>query len=979
MITIKNPTCIIGIGGSGYLITSHMKSLIRKEYGELPDCIKFLCIDFDRAENNKKQYKKLFNEDSTLNAHADESAEWIRISSGRDINYERSIREAQPNADLRYFETDPGKKDNLLNLIGGFDLSEGAGQKRILGKFGIAYYTNYERILDKIKQVIFPLETEMVSGQENSDTISILLVNSFAGGAGAGMFLEVLFMISQLEINKKVEIITFNILPDVFLKNYGGNIFKELVEPNAYAAVTELEYIYNYLYEFKPTNHRRVLMTRDFLPKANFIINNQVYNGATVDFKSMIYSTANTMINLVLAGNGLNSQWSNFQQNMAGSVKGKNRTFCSLGYAEIIFDMERLKQYTIASILSKALRHYNGLSGADNCTNIKESLKVYIDDPARYLLHEDVWDSLAKVEEKCQVYATKKTFKDLISKIEEKKSDFEKEVNTTIERKQKDEVILDKVKDFLNKISTSTFDQSEINEKLNELIKELKGAKIDIEKDTQWSDEWEEYQHKYTRTLSEIIQVPKKYKRFWGGIKSTFFKDYLPQKIKSIERLIKNSKELLLKKQIYIIYNKQIDSAIEYIKDNKIENTHYSKLRWINQNKNIPELRKNDHNVILLESYFKTFVDKKIEEDRNINKDIIEKYLSSDEPFEHVAQQTLAMQLLSELDAENVSQLKNRLSQDQVQEVLRKVNELMHPLWNRENEHIIGNGSSSTGKLIRFKRVEAPANKEGTIEDFWGKDHFVIKEGDIIPSRNRHRQNFINLELGLPAFQIKSMNKYKNTFEDVLEKEGNKDVSVQYFAYNEIRQKVLNDEVGIFIFQDENEVANFNRAIDCWAFGWASGIIFKNQRRIKIHVSDKFKPDSKEDISKVENGVYDAFKDFGQTADLLKIFNAFKKNQVLLSDIEAQLNIKKGNAREYLQVIAESFAPTSPEEQMQKFRTNKKPYAQLSDEEKQLINKEESALKIGCEEFASEKKVNINFYPEFDETTRHSYFRLKLL
>ena len=61
MATIKNPTLILGLGGTGFLTASKIKSVSQQIFQDNhPDSLSFLCIDFDKSENNINQYGKVF-------------------------------------------------------------------------------------------------------------------------------------------------------------------------------------------------------------------------------------------------------------------------------------------------------------------------------------------------------------------------------------------------------------------------------------------------------------------------------------------------------------------------------------------------------------------------------------------------------------------------------------------------------------------------------------------------------------------------------------------------------------------------------------------------------------------------------------------------------------------------------------------------------------------------------------------------------
>ncbi|MCB0537473.1 MAG: hypothetical protein KDE33_08085 [Bacteroidetes bacterium] len=983
MANIKNPTLIIGLGGTGFHCISRVKSFIKEEFNTIPSGIKFLGVDFDSVENNKNQYKKIFKGvESILDASGDISNEWIRISSGRDVDYELSIRMPQENADLRYFENDETKKNVLLNTIGGFDLSVGAGQKRVLGKIGISYSTNYDRVKGKIEDAIRPLETVNIEGNLNWDTISILLVNSFSGGAGAGMFLDILFMLNNLSVaGKNIEILTFNFLPDVFLNGLSTNIFKNLVEPNTYAAITELEHIYSNVSEFRPTNHRNSLESTKTLPKANFLINQGSYNGAKMSLKSMIYSTSKTMFNLVLAGNGLDTQWSNFQAHMSGNIKGKNRIFCSLGYSEIVFDIEKLKQYSISSILKKAWDNYNNYNLEPTTKKsfditVLENFKInYRENLLTNNKNDKSFGELYQDINFSQPSASKKAFARLKETIQQCKTDFENEILDTVRVCYESSKVLNLIDAEKEKIRISSFKKSEIHTKLNSFKEKLSSLKINLDNESNYQNKKMGFEQKYNKALEDINKIPKRYKSFFGWTKSDFYKKVLIERIRTVKNLIETEfADIVLEMEISRLFNNDIDNGISSLSN--IENDNFGKLQWINSNNKVTYLSQNYDNIIFLESYFQRHIDDKISNDSEINASIIESYLSQDGDFINSIRHTSTMQYLTQLESKNLYELKELLTEDEQNQIINKISELINPLWDRANTDEINVGrTNASGRLISFNRIEVPALKDNTIGSYFGKGSFDINDGDIFPSDNIHRQSFIKLELGLPAYLVKNMKKYKDTFDDEIN--DNINSSVNYFAYNEIRNKVLNGDTGIFVFADDEELAKQTRAMYVWAFGWAMNLIIKENQRIKVKVSDNFTVTA-DNQDKIENGIYDAFKDFGQSADLLRIFNALKEDSKLLDDIEALINSEKSKSNEaFLKQVAKTFEETSPTDKKQKFRTEKKAYSQLNNEEKHLLNvKEQEALKLGCEEIANSNSIKIDFY--YEAHGNEKYLRLKV-
>lgn len=983
MLKVKNPTLVIGLGGTGFHCISQMKSLIEQELGEVPSSVKFLSIDFDKVENNKTRYNEIFKgKVSPLVAGGDLSDEWIRISGSRDADYELALRKPVEGSDLDYFESDTVKKNELLNTIGAFDLSVGAGQKRILGKIGISYSENYKRVHRKIQDVIRPLETVNIEGNNGWDTISVLIVNSFSGGAGAGIFLDVLFMLNEISTNGKgLEVLTFNFLPDVFLNGMSSNIFKNLIEPNAYAAITELEYIYNHVHDFRPTNARNVLGSSKTLPKANFLVNQTSYNGSKMNLKSMLYSTARTMFNLVLSGNGLDTQWSNFQAHMSGNVKGKTRIFCSLGYSEINFNAENLKQYTYSRILDKAWTNYNQ---AESDVNISSSGKYstfipnlkdnFVENLLTKSLNKSFSDWADEVEFIIPSRA-KGDFPRIKTSVTSNRDDFENELRKGVRDYYSDEALLQTIKKEKEKISVSSFNKNILEEKTNVFREQLISYKENLENNRKYSALLENFDERYQKLFNELDKVPSKYKSFLRSIKNEFFTKLLASRIRNIKQILeKDFARLIIQEETMRLFNNSIENGLQILAEE--EENNVDKLNWITTNRKEYALTQNEDNIIFLESYFQRHIDDKIDNDPEIDGNLIEYYLSNESDFENAIKHIDTIQYLTELCSKDIYELKALLSQTETSQIVAKVGELINPLWDRASEHEINSGKTTTsGKLISFSRIETPALESGRVGDFFGKNEFAVREGDIFPSRKKHRQSFINLELGLPAYLIKSMQRYKNTFDDEIAFDVN--TSVNYFAYNDIRVKTLNGEEGIFVFKDDEERNKQGRAMHVWAFGWALGIFFKQNQRVKIKVTENFEPSSN-NSSKLENGVYDAFKDLGQSADLLRLFNELKADSILLSDIENQLDVmKRASSKEFLRRVSETFLPSSESDNKQRFRTEKKAYSQLSNEEKKFLNvKEEEALKIGCEEIANANSVRIDFF--YENSGNERYLRLTI-
>lgn len=691
------------------------------------------------------------------------------------------------------------------------------------------------------------------------------------------------------------------------------------------------------------------------------------------------------MFNLVLAGNGLDTQWSNFQAHMSGNIKGKNRIFCSLGYSEIVFDVDKLRQYAISNVLKKAWDDYNNYSLEPST---KSSFDISILENYKINFRENLLTNNKNDKSFGELYqninfsnpsSSKKAFTKLKGAIQQSKTSFENEILDTVRVCYESSKVYRLIESEKEKIRISSFKKSEIQTKLNSFKEKLNSLKINLENENNFKNKKLGFEQKFDKAIEEVDKIFGRHKsKFLGiktGVKSDFYKKVLPERIRTIKNLIETEfADIVLEMEISRLFNNDIDNGIASLSN--IENDNFDKLQWINSNNKVTYLSQNYDNIIFLESYFQRHIDDKISKDSEINAGVIESYLSQEGDFINSIKHTSTMQYLTQLASKNLYELKELLTEDEQNQIINKISELINPLWDRANTDEINVGrSNASGRLISFNRIEVPALENNTIGNYFGKGTFDINEGDIFPSDNIHRQSFIKLELGLPAYLVKNMKKYKDTFDDEIKENINS--SVNYFSYNEIRIKALNGDTGIFVFEDDEELAKQTRAMYVWAFGWALNLIIKENQRIKIKVSDNFvvTPDNQD---KLENGIFDAFKEFGQSADLLRIFNALKEDSKLLDDIEGLLNIEKSKSNEtFLKQVAKTFEETSPSDKKQKFRTEKKAYSQLNNEEKHLLNvKEQEALKLGCEEIANSNSIKIDFH--YEAHGNEKYLRLKI-
>ena len=224
---MTRPAIVIGLGGTGQWILTYLKKdLLEIGNGKIPDGVKLLCFDttlkpMAMVGKTGEDGKLSETEVKLGSVRLDPGTEFIPIGDNV-YNLARTIRDGQE---------DPSKQkhphiaswfdaDDLLRRHASmtFNLAEGSGQIRSFGR--IAIFNDLLRgpkskIRAHLQSVVRKLQKE-VSGNRQ---LEIIIVASFAGGTGAGMFVD-MGILARKEASALVEknlcVRGFYVLPRVF-------------------------------------------------------------------------------------------------------------------------------------------------------------------------------------------------------------------------------------------------------------------------------------------------------------------------------------------------------------------------------------------------------------------------------------------------------------------------------------------------------------------------------------------------------------------------------------------------------------------------------------------------------------------------------------------------------------------------------------------------------------------------------------------
>lgn len=215
------PTVIIGLGGTGHGVLLRLKKRFIDELGQVPPIVEFLSID------------------TTQEAEREETlADGTRIEL--EANKERYLVQVEDPSTL----LNPSNPHILEWWTPGSTVSSiisGAQQIRQRGR--LALFANYSEIRDRLARKLDEVrKVENVAAMKDKGFkvserkgVNVYVVSSLAGGTGSGMFLDVAFIMRN--VNPSSNISGVFILPRVFSRLPGT----DLIKANTYAALKEIE------------------------------------------------------------------------------------------------------------------------------------------------------------------------------------------------------------------------------------------------------------------------------------------------------------------------------------------------------------------------------------------------------------------------------------------------------------------------------------------------------------------------------------------------------------------------------------------------------------------------------------------------------------------------------------------------------------------------------------------------------------------
>ncbi len=358
MATKLRRSIFIGLGGTGMKTILKTKSVLMDNYGqngELPPMFTFVGIDTDSNEYDKTVKSK---EEDNLGLSEMEKVS-ISVSDPKDyFDYMRKEMKWMPHQNVSAIKT----------------LDQGAGQVRSNGRLAFMY--NLKRLKERLRKAITDTcnqesysskwrDFEVITGgAQEKAKIDVHIVFSICGGTGSGTFLDIAYLMRELEDEAHVSL-TINgyaVLPGVFIEQIRDASEKDRVIPNAYGALRELDYLMSV-----GTDERKVKITwmpkeTDETPFDSIIL---VDNRNTVGVAYSKMEDLTEMLSLALLattgqiGSDSKSVGDNVKIDMAYkkfNVDGKCAWVAAVGTSTIIFDSEHVARVYELKAQNKLLK-----------------------------------------------------------------------------------------------------------------------------------------------------------------------------------------------------------------------------------------------------------------------------------------------------------------------------------------------------------------------------------------------------------------------------------------------------------------------------------------------------------------------------------------------------------------------------------------------------------------------------------------------
>jgi len=362
------PTVVIGLGGTGMNAIINLKRRVTEEFGHPLDQIcpylRFLLID---TEDPKET---LFPEHNIDIADFNLKPEEILIISAEDISEktvrnEPSVQEWFPKEQILYSNV------NKLKM--------GTYAVKPLGR--LVFFFNYSKIKEKIRE-LFSIPIEF-GDHIVERPLSVYVVASLAGGTGAGMFLDLGFLLKNLleegDIPYDIEVRGLFALGEIYAAKAGdraiANTYESLKELNYYMrSDTSFHSIYKDIISYKTINKPYDLIY--LFGFSNQYVNIEEASQLPEMFSEFIFINSSTLVAEHIWRYRVN------KSHYTSLLDDRDIPFCysSMGLTIIRFPRQQILELAAAKFAQKIIMHFFLRPQDINKLDIDKVVKAFIQD-----------------------------------------------------------------------------------------------------------------------------------------------------------------------------------------------------------------------------------------------------------------------------------------------------------------------------------------------------------------------------------------------------------------------------------------------------------------------------------------------------------------------------------------------------------------------------------------------------------------------
>lgn len=364
-------TVIIGLGGTGRDVVLNVKRKYREVYGtdDVP-ATRFLV--FDTADPKPL----ILPGGSQIELSPGEFFKMSVNSPGLAVQVNEEIQKWFPERDIPMTS-----------------VHRGASQVRALGR--LALYGNAREIYSRIKRAIDGVNSilpheDLGRFRVSGDSVLVNVVSSLSGGTGSGTLLDVAYVCRE-HMRSATDVLTaYLLLPDIFTPLTAT----ENVEGNAYAALSELDYLTSQA-KFDQKERSFSFGGRDLSMQQPpfdtiYLVNNRNQRG-------QVYETVPELTELIglgifvatgAPGKEAGDVWDNLQHQIPAPIQGKRPFYASFGVSELALDIagrEERDARRIAAETVKSLFLGEAATGADDADSFLREEGLSSDLPAKLL------------------------------------------------------------------------------------------------------------------------------------------------------------------------------------------------------------------------------------------------------------------------------------------------------------------------------------------------------------------------------------------------------------------------------------------------------------------------------------------------------------------------------------------------------------------------------------------------------------------